>query len=128
MSMTRREQGLAAMGLTLWQLRRPECLVLHPTVTIGSATDTGTPSTARRPVLWWQGPPPAWLDSLGGWLAGHAIVCAPLDSSACQPGDLLLQMEPALPGVAGISVLPGYAGKRAVWQGLCASGWWQDAA
>ena len=129
--LTRQEQGVLAMGLTLWQLRRPECLQLQPSVVVAPDSCAKTAPTASdtiTPTLWLQGAAPAWFPALVLWLQRQGVRCAELDVAACQPADALLPMESGGPVPVELAVLPGYAGKRAVWRALCALGWRQNGA
>lgn len=129
--LTRQEQGVLAMGLTLWQLRRPECLQLQPSVAVAPDHCAKTAPSANgevTPTLWLQGAAPAWFAALALWLHRQGVHCAVLDVAACQPADAILQMEAEVPLPVDLPVLPGYAGKRAVWHALCALGWGQHGA
>ena len=138
----RRLQMLAAMGLTSWQLRKPDCLqwqgALPSTVTASepaAEVDTSTVPLAvaavaetqppAQPCLGLVGPAPAWFGDLQQFLAtvGIRVEAQPPQAGW---GRLLMQAPAsAADGGSGIA-LPGYAGKRAVWQALCASGWLHD--
>lgn len=127
----RRLQMLAAMGLTTWQLRKPDCLPWQggdPAIDASAypeATTSAPTAVLAQPCLGVEGAAPAWLADLQQLLAGVGVR---VDSGAPQPGWGRLLMQPPSrdsapwPGVD----LPGYAGKRAVWQALCASGWLHD--
>lgn len=78
-----------------------------------------------QPCLGIVGPAPAWLGDLQLFLASAGIR---VEAQPPQAGWGRLLMQPPASEADGWSgvELPGYAGKRAVWQALCASGWLHD--
>lgn len=122
----RRAGLLAAMGISEWQLRHPELLALPGQQ---SAVETAPQATSQDalPGLWYRGARPAWLADLAFLLGLAEGDCHAVSDELWQSAKtvaVLLLLEAAEAGTLAASLpLDGRAGKRALWQQICASGW-----
>lgn len=122
----RRAGLLASMGISEWQLRHPELLALQGQLNSVDAEPEVAPQV-MLPGLWYRGERPAWLTDLA-FLLGlaeedcHAVSDELWQSQRSVAVLLLLEVTEAGTLAASLS-LDGRAGKRALWQQICASGW-----
>ena len=122
----RRAGLLASMGISEWQLRHPELLALQGQLSAVDAEPEVAPH-GMLPGLWYRGERPAWLTDLA-FLLGladgdcHAVSDELWQSQRSVVVLLLLEATEAGTLAASLS-LDGRAGKRALWQQICASGW-----
>ena len=131
----RRAALLASMGISEWQLRHPELLALQGQLPVLEAEPlqaqpqhTG-PQTAQGvlPGLWYRGERPVWLTDMARLLGLAERDCHAVSDELWQSPNavaVLLLLEAAEEGTLAASLqLDGRAGKRALWQQICASGW-----
>ena len=126
----RRAALLACMGITEWQLRRPEVLHMQGQLPVlETQPQQSQPQAAQGvlPGLWYRGERPVWLTDLARLLGladgdCHAVSDELWQSQRSVAVLLLLEATEAGTLAASLS-LDGRAGKRALWQQICASGW-----
>ena len=122
----RRAGLLASMGISEWQLRHPELLALQGQLSAVDAEPEVAPQV-MLPGLWYRGERPAWLTDLAFLLGLAEEDCHAVSDELWQSQRsvaVLLLLEATEAGTLAASLsLDGRAGKRALWQQICASGW-----
>lgn len=122
----RRAALLASMGISEWQLRHPELLALQGQLNSVDAEPEVAPQGVL-PGLWYRGERPAWLTDLAFLLGLAKEDCQAVSDELWQSQRsvaVLLLLEATEAGTLAASLsLDGRAGKRALWQQICASGW-----
>ena len=122
----RRAALLASMGISEWQLRHPELLALQGQLSAVDAEPEVAPQGVL-PGLWYRGERPAWLTDLAFLLGLADGDCQAVSDELWQSQRsvaVLLLLEATEAGTLAASLsLDGRAGKRALWQQICASGW-----
>ena len=122
----RRAGLLASMGISEWQLRHPELLALQGQLNSVDAEPEVAPQGVL-PGLWYRGVRPAWLTDLAFLLGLAEEDCQAVSDELWQSQRsvaVLLLLEATEAGTLAASLsLDGRAGKRALWQQICASGW-----
>lgn len=122
----RRAGLLASMGISEWQLRHPELLALQGQLNSVDAEPEVAPQ-GMLPGLWYRGERPAWLTDLAFLLGLAEEDCQAVSDELWQSQRsvaVLLLLEATEAGTLAASLsLDGCAGKRALWQQICASGW-----
>lgn len=122
----RRAWLLASMGISEWQLRHPELLALQGELCTVDAGAQAAPQGVL-PGLWYRGARPAWLTDLAFLLGLAERDCHAVSDELWQSPNavaVLLLLEATEAGTLTASLqLDGRAGKRALWQQICAAGW-----